>query len=72
VEEVSLMIFESATTQFLLSILDSTGYLWVNESRRQLLRQSCSLFLSHLLVCFSCRFLSQHGLFAGMNPGFSC
>jgi len=36
VEEVLLMISELATTQFLLSILESTGYLWVDEPRRQL------------------------------------
>jgi len=40
VEEVSLMISESPTTQFYLSILESTWYLWADESRRKLLRQS--------------------------------
>jgi hypothetical protein len=39
-EEVSLMISELATTQFSLSISESTGFLWADASRRQLLRQS--------------------------------
>ena len=38
VEEVSLMISESAATLFSLSISESTRYLWADKSRRHLLR----------------------------------
>jgi len=38
VKEVSVLISESGTTQFSLSISESTGYHWADESRRHLLR----------------------------------
>jgi hypothetical protein len=38
-EAVSLMLFESATTWFLVTISESSGTLCADESRRQLRKQ---------------------------------
>jgi len=68
---VLVMIFESAATQFSMSISESTRTLCADQSRRQLWRQSRSLFLRRPLQCFRWRLPSQQGLYAGTNPDFS-
>jgi hypothetical protein len=72
VEAVSLIVFESAATQFSLGILQSTGYLCADESRRQLWRQTRWLFLSRQLLSIRWQVTSQQGVYVQTNPSISC
>jgi hypothetical protein len=68
VEAMSLVVFESATTQHSVTTSESTGTVCADESRLQLWRQSRSCFLSPQRLSFHFQFRSQHGLCALMNP----
>ena len=65
---ISLMISESAATQFLLTIYETIGAVSADESMRQPWKQFCSQFLSQQRFSFRWWFLSQQGLCAPMNP----
>jgi hypothetical protein len=68
---ISLMVSESAATQFLLGILQSTRYLCADESRRQLWRQTRWLFLSRQLHSIRWQLPSQQGVYAHTNPSIN-
>jgi len=68
---ISLIIFESAATQFSLTIYETTGAVSADESMRQPWKPFCWQFLSRQRLSFRWWFLSQQGLCAPMNPSVS-
>jgi hypothetical protein len=62
------MISESTTTQFSLTIFESTGTLCAHESKRHLLKRFLWWFLRRQWLNFCWLFLSQQGLYALTNP----
>jgi len=62
VEAISVMICESAATQFTLTISDSTGALCTDESKRHLWKRFRWWFLSRHWLSFPWLFLSQQAV----------
>jgi hypothetical protein len=65
---VSGAILELATTQFSLTVSESTGAVWANESIHHVWKQFRGLFLIRQRLSFSWLFLSQQGVCALTNP----
>jgi hypothetical protein len=62
------MISEWAATLFSLTVYESTGVVWADESIRHLWKQFRGLFLTRRRLSFPWLFISQQGLCALTNP----
>jgi len=64
--------FDWASTQFSLTVCESTEAVWPDESIHQLRKQFLGLFLSGQWLKFPWLFVSQQGLCALTNPFITC
>jgi len=65
---VSRAIFEWTVTQISLTLCESTGAVWANESIHHLWKHFRGLFLSGQRLSFPYLFMSQQGLCGLTNP----
>jgi len=72
VKAVSGAISELATSQFSLTVYESIGAVWADESIHHLWKQFQGPLLRGQLLNFSWLLMSQKGLFGLMNPFATC
>jgi len=72
VEAVSGAIYEWAAIQFSLTVYESTGAVWADESIRHLWKHFRGLYLSGKRLSFPWLFMSPKGLYWLTNPFVTC
>jgi len=72
VKAVSGAISERATTRFFVTVYESKGAVWANESIRHLWKEFRGLFLTGHRVSFLWLFMSEQGLWGLTNPFVTC
>jgi hypothetical protein len=61
-----------APTQFLVTVYESKGAVWADESIRHLGKQFRGLYVNGQRVSFPSLFMSHQGLFRLSNPFATC